>query len=148
MKKYIIFIAAIFITIPLLASPDENTPYVKANGKVLFGVKVKIGIANYTITTNTGEKIKIPCRDIEGYMTNKERYDQMPVDLSSNSEKIMMKFISFRNGLSLYFLQCPKNPDPKLCDCFRVYKDGKLYLKMNEQNGHTVLPFFGLRCPE
>jgi hypothetical protein len=148
MKKVIILVAAILVTFQLQASTNENVSYVKANGKVYFCNKVKLGLTNVTISTSTGEKIRIPNNKVEGYMTDNASYAMMPTGTNPNSKKVMMKFIAVRQGLSLYKIATPANQDATDCDCFRVYDQGKLYLNIDERNAPEVFSYFGIKICE
>lgn len=143
MKNLIIVIIAAFIILPVLASADENSKYIIANGKVYYGNIIKAGLSNMTITTTNGEKVIIPNREVLEFSTGKEVYSLLPVDNYSDCEKVMMKFIARKQGLSLYEIH------NKTCqyvhDCYRVFKNGKFYLKVSESNAKEILPYFGLR---
>jgi hypothetical protein len=69
----------------------------------------------------------------------------MPL-VGENNENLgyaMMEYVTSRSGLRLYRYCCKDQKTTQYA--YFVYKDGKLHLRINKENGLSTLPFFGIK---
>ena len=146
MKKSFAIIAFVLLCFGINAmAGGESISYVKANGKVYFGTDLKTGLLFTKIISGEGTAIKIPNRDVDAYMHDSRLYERLPV-VCENNEVLcegMMEYITTRSDLKLYrYLHCELNG---IRYGYFVFKDGKLYLRIDEANAESTLPFFGIK---
>ncbi len=155
MKNVIVITALCLLTARLYAAEKENVSYVKANGKTYFGIEVRTGIFKTRVIASDGQKVKVQNTEIQSVMHDGRLFELMPV-VSRNNKVIrmaMMEYITSKDGLRLYrynyYNNCSRlekgiitNTDPD--DVFYVFRDGKFYLRIDESNAESALPFFGL----
>ncbi len=137
------------------AIEKENLNYIKANGKVYFGYKVKSGLFNTRILNSEGKTIKVKNRNVEAVVTKGKMYELLPVILHDKKVECMamMEYVTAKDGLRLYKYTCYN----EYCDLsqgiiskaqpktiYFVYKDGQYHLRVDANNAASVLPFFGI----
>ncbi len=155
MKRIMIITLLCMLTAGLYAAGKENNSYVKANGKTYFGTEIRMGIVNTTIITSDGEKIKLQNTDIQTVMHNGRLFERLPVVCKKKhiTCMAMMEYITSKDGLRLYRYNCfNKRCDPVNGvivntypeDVYYVFKDGNFYLRIDETNAVSALPFFGI----
>jgi hypothetical protein len=147
MKKSILFIALLLICFGLksiAANPDVC--YVKTSDKVYFGQDVKIGMIHTKIISDDGTVRKIKNNDVLAYMHENKLYELLPVICEKGDTicKALMEQLSSRGDFKLYKYKCQESGYEQ-CAYF-VFKDGNLYLKINQLNADSILPFFGLKA--
>jgi len=146
MKNLIAMLSFILISIGVNAMIGEKSiSYVKTGNSVYFGTDLKMGLFNYKVVEVDGSVKKIPNRDVVAYNHNSRLFEFLPVVNKSNAVAgyAMMEYVTQKSGLNLYKL-CYLD-EKKSSYEFYVYKNGEFYLKINQQNAKTVLPFFGIR---
>ena len=124
---------------------SKDISYLKTKDTVYFGQDLKIGLFSSKIISSDGSFTKIPNRDITGYLHDSKLFEYLPVINESNNIHCysMMQYITQRSGLNLYRYNCYDGNDIK--SCYFVFKDGKFYLRIDQRNALTVLPFFGIK---
>ena len=146
MKKLIVIISFLLLAngINAITSGDDIS-YVKTGNTVYFGQDLKIGLFNSKIISSEGTVTRISNRDVVAYMHNSHLYEYLPVMSESNDILFytMMEYITTRSGLRLYRYNCYDAKDTR-CYYF-VFKDGKFYLRVDQKNALTILPFFGIK---
>ena len=145
MKKSIVIIALLLLSIGVKAITDGNDlSYIKTGNNVYFGQDLKIGLFTSKIISSDGTVTKISNRDVVAYMHDSRLFEYLPVISESNDILCyaMMEYITTRSGLRLYRYSCFDEKDTK-CYYF-VFKDGKYYLRIDQRNALTTLPFFGI----
>jgi hypothetical protein len=139
----------------IVKAGNETSSYVSAGGETYFGQKVKTGLFAMSLTMNDGTVLRIPLKKVDSYSGNGRLFERMPVRCNGVETNCtaMMEYITSRNGFRLYkHCECGEQGD--LWDNtykkahmqfeFYVYKDGKFYLPVNQENATSVLPFFGI----
>ena len=155
MKKIWIALLACIFTTCLFAGGYENPSYIKADGKVYFGSKIRTGLFKTRIIRDDGTSIKVANGKIEAMLNKGRLYELLPVVCKENKVicHALMQFVAAKNGLRLYRYDCYSEH----CDLangivdkahpqsiFYVFKDGKFHLLLDCDNAATVLPFFGI----
>ncbi|MEI6575199.1 MAG: hypothetical protein WCO63_03380 [Bacteroidota bacterium] len=154
MKTIILLTAILSISLGLSAAKNNPPNYVTANGQTYFGEKIKMGIS-YTRIINSGEDaIKIENASVDSYMRDGHLFERLPMVCEENAQdKVFMEYLTTRGGLRLYkYAHYDENCNlsdgnftkATAKNCFFVYKDGKFYLKIDEKNAQSCLPFFGI----
>jgi hypothetical protein len=145
MKKLIVIIALILFCTGIQAMAGGKTvSYVKAGGKVYFGKNIKVGLFNTKVIDAEGTITKVPNRSVEAYMHNSKLYEYLPVICEDNDTTCfaMMEYITGRSGLKLYRYNCYTEKETRYE--YFVFKDNKFYLRIDQSNAVSVLPFFGV----
>jgi len=144
MKKVMLLVLSIMMLYGLNAVAGESISYVKTDGNIYFGQKVKVGISKTRIIASDGTVVKIPNHKVEAYMQDSHLFELMPVSYNSAASVKMdlLEKITLKDGLALY-RSATINDDLSGFDYY-VYKDGKLYLKCSKLSTESVLQFFGI----
>ena len=135
---------------------SENANYVKSGDKIYFCQKVKAGVFCANIVLEDGITMKIPFRKVDAYSCNGRLFERLPVVCEGAPANCtaLMEYITSRNGLRLYkyckIVECGDLVNntyekPHLESVFFVFQDGEFYLKVDQKNAPTVLPFFGIK---
>jgi len=155
MKTTILLALCLVLTAGLYAGPTNSISYVTANGQTYFGDKVRSGLFHTRILSPGQETVKIDNDDITAYMQDGRLFERLPLlaDNTNTKDEVFMEYVTTRSGLRLYkyssFDENTNLPEGIVCKasakyCFFVFKDGKYYLKVDEKNAETTLPFFGI----
>jgi hypothetical protein len=144
MKKVMFLVLSMMVLYGLNAVAGESIGYVKTEGNIYFGQKVKIGISKTRIIASDGTVVKIPNHKVEAYMQDSHLFELMPVSYNSDASVKMdlLEKVTLKDGLALYRSTATKAGDAEFV--YYVYQEGKLYLKCNELNTETVLQYFGI----
>jgi hypothetical protein len=147
MKRSILITALILICFGIKAiAAGPDVCYVKTADKVYFGQDVKKGVIHTKIISADGTVAKVETRDIKSYMHDGKRYDLKAL-ICPNGDTLCYNFLEYvttRSGLTLYRFECCENMRDHVLVYF-VYKDEKLYVRVNQYNAESVLPFFGIK---
>jgi hypothetical protein len=156
MKKINVLLVLLFIVFGSQAKSPVTKNYVISNGETYFCEKVIPGPANTRIYNAAGEVIKIPCQLIESFKQDDEVFVKLPVISKSNDTigLAFMQYISSRAGMQLfrYCSRClqydplegviaPVNPVFR----YYVFKGGKFFDLLDEDNLESYLSFFNVR---
>ncbi len=153
MKKLVVLLALVSFAFVIQSSGKLN--YVTIGDKTYFSNAVKVGINNVRIGTEDGMTVKAPLNKVNSYMVDGKLFERLPIVCIDGNVKCteLLELVAFRNGLRLY-KYCPENNSKNLGCCFYdesnlramfyIYKEGKLYLRVNKENAETVFPFFGV----
>ena len=156
MKKIMIAIVLLFISLSLLAKSKENLNYVRVDGKTYFGSEIRTGIFKTKLVTTEGQKEKFANQKIETMMNKGHLYEKLPVICKNKAiaSMAMMEYIAGRDGFRLYRYNC-YNPqsgiEQSIVDkdhpesVYYVFEDGKFHLSVNESNAEITLSFFGIK---
>lgn len=145
MKTTIAIITFILIGFGVKAMPgDKSISYVIAGDKVYFGENLKVGMFNTKIIATDGTVIKIPNRDVKSYMHDSKLFESLPAIGENRKPKghKMMQYITARSGLKLYRSNCVDSKGS--WNEYLVFKDGRYYLRIDQENATSTLPFFGI----
>lgn len=153
MKKLVVLFALVTFAFVIQSSGKLN--YVTIGDKTYFSNAVKVGINNVRIGTEDGMTVKAPLNKVDSYMVDGKLFERLPLICYDGKVKgtELLELIAFRNGLRLYKyypgktgkdLGCCFYDESNLKAMFYIYKEGKLYLRVNEDNAQTVFPFFGI----
>jgi hypothetical protein len=153
MKKSVVLITLAFFAFILNASAGVN--YVTVGKKTWFSDDVRIGMNNIKIATEAGMVVKTPMKNVDAYMVDGKLCERLPVICKDGSEKCtaLMELVAFRNGLGLYKysvnkgserIGCTLYDEAKHSAVYYVYRNGKLHLRVDNNNANTVFPFFGV----
>ena len=154
MKKIVVLLAIISFAAVTQVAGRMN--YVTVGEKTYFSDDVKIGLTHVRILTENGMTLKTPLKNVDSYMIDGKLYDRLPLVCRDGSVKCtaLLELVAFRNGLRLYKyysgrmnknLGCCFIDESGIKAMFFVYKDGELYLRVDEKNVETVFPFFNLK---
>lgn len=155
MKTFLI--ALFMMVLALAASAGETVNYVTVKGKTYFCKELKSGMFRLGIVLNDGTTLKVPFNKVDAYMCKGHLYERLPL-MCPNAKPgctALLEFVTARNGLRLYkyckYGECcdPANNSYKKAEAqylYTVFKDGKFYLRVDQENAPTVLPFFGIEA--
>lgn len=157
MKKLIAVLVFFSLGFVNVAWGDMN--YVSIDGKTYFSDEVKIGSSNLRITTDEGLTLKAPLKKVDAYMVNGRLFERLPLICTKGKTKgtALMEFVSQRNDLRLYKyctlcenseLGCRFYDKSNLESVYFIYRNGELYLRIDQKNAATVLPFFHVTYKE
>jgi hypothetical protein len=146
MKKFLFILVLMLISfsVRVLAVKPEVC-YVKTANMVYFGNDVKMGLFNTKIISCDGCVTKVKTSEITSYMHDGKLYDLLPLICPTGDTlcHAFLEYMTSRNGLKLYRFHCCENCIVKWV--YFVYKDGNLYLRINQYNAESILPFFGIK---
>jgi len=154
MKKFGVALMMMVFALAAKAG-SESVSYVKAGGKTYFCRDLKQGLFRAGLLMDDGTILKVPFTKIDAYQCKGHLYERLPLmcDNSKPGCTALMEFITTRNGLRLYkYCQYGECCDParnvynkaQPQFLYTVFKDGRFYLKIDQQNAASVLPFFGI----
>jgi hypothetical protein len=146
MKNSIAFFALILLSSGLFAmAGNKSVSYVKTGNEIIFGQDLKIGMFNYKVIVSDGVVKKIPVRDVVAYSHNSQIFEYLPVMCESNRVvcHAMMELVSVKSGLNLYRYTCYLGETPRYE--YFIFKNGDFYLRIDQKNARTTLPFFGIK---
>jgi len=147
MKRSIMIMALMLICFGIKAiAAGPDVCYVKTADKVYFGKDVKKGVLHTKIIAADGTITKLETHDIKSYMHDGKRYDLLAL-ICPNGDTLCYNFLEYvttRSGLKLYRYECCENQRDHVLVYF-VYKDDKLYLRVNQMNAESIFPFFGIK---
>ena len=150
MKK--LFVMFLLVSFAYAVQAEKDLNYVKVQGKHYFSNEMKIGLSNVKFTTDDGLTLKASLKKVDALMVDGKLMERLPVYCTDGKYKgtALMEFVSQRNGLRLYKYHPTENP-PQTC-CFSdgseqvcvffIYKDGNVYLHVDNKNADTVFSFF------
>jgi hypothetical protein len=151
MKKLIFLF--IIVSFAWVAKAAGELDFVCVDGVTYFSEDIKIGITNARITTENGMTFKTPLNKVDAYRVNGKLFERLPLICVDGKNKgtALMELITQHNGLRLYKYHGTNNETPDNCrfsdqsnnECvYFVFKDGQLYLHVNQANAPTVFPYF------
>jgi len=153
MKKSIVIIAVMLISfgIKAMAGNDDDC-YLKTADKLYFGKDIKVGLTHTKIIYPDGTLTEVLNRDITAYRHHNKVYMMMPVICDKNDTLClaMMEHISSKKGFSVYCYRCCDkdfyfyDPGNVYKNIFFVYKDGKFYKRI-EEDQTEALKSFGIK---
>jgi hypothetical protein len=154
MKKLMI-ISVLVLSAFAVKAAGENISYVTIDGKTHFCQVLKTGLFRTTLIKD-GLVMKVPFRKVDAYMKDGHLYERLPVICEDGRVRgtALMEYITQRNGLRLYKLcRYTETCDPEKHVfgkaeaeyTYFVFRDGKFYLRVDEKNALTALPFFGVK---
>jgi len=151
MKKLVFLFVLVFFT--WVAKAAGELDFVSISGVTYFSEDVRIGALNARVATENGVVIKVPLSKVDAYRINGKLFERMPLICFDGKNKgtALMELITQRNGLRLYKYHPENEEVPLNCrftdtssqECvYFVYKEGQLYLHINQLNASTVFPYF------
>ena len=154
MKKLIFLF--LLVSFAWIAKAAGELDFVCVNGVTYFSEDIKIGMSNARIPMEDGLILKAPLSKVDAYRVNGKLYERLPLICVDGRSKgtALMEFITQHNGLRLYKLSTDSSETPDNCrfidktnsTCvYFVYKEGQLYLHVNQANAPTVFPFFHIQ---
>jgi hypothetical protein len=151
MKKLIVL--SVLVLFAWMAKAAGELDFVTISGVTYFSEDVHIGLLNARVTTENGQTIKVPLSKVDAYRIDGKLFERLPLICADGKYKgtALMELITQHNGLRLYKYN-PGNEEPSTnctfldqskekCVYF-VFKDGKLYLHVDQKNASTVFPYF------
>jgi hypothetical protein len=152
MKKMIVLFALVLVAFTGKVGAEMN--YVTVDGKTYFSEDVRVGLSNVRIETEEGLMLKASLKKVDALMVEGKLWERLPVYCCKGKYmgNELLEFVTQRNDLRLYKIQ---SGDCKLgCGFFDnkdrearyfIYKEGKIYLRIDEKNAETVFGFFGVQ---
>jgi len=150
MKKLNLIIALILICfgIKAIAGNDEDC-YVKTADKTYVGKDLKIGLSKTKIFLADGTFTEFKNHDIVAYRHHDKLYMMMPVVCNSTDTlcMAMMEYVTSKPGYTVFLYCCYDNGDQAYLpsgvyrNYFFVYKDGKYYRRINEDQTEALAAF-------
>lgn len=155
MKKLIALMIMVMFTLTLSAG-DESISYVTSGGKTYFCQNVKFGFFCAKVQNRDGETVKIPFSKVDAYCCKGKLFERLPLIIEGveTERTALMEYITSRNGLRLYryskYGECGEFADNTYKPAhlqveYYIFQDGKFYLRLDQKNARTVLPFFGVK---
>ncbi|MEI8048459.1 MAG: hypothetical protein WCI92_13835 [Bacteroidota bacterium] len=154
MKKLSVLLILVMSVLILKAGPEVNG-YVTVDGKTYFCESVKSGLKYMNLTMADKTIMKVPFNKVDAYSCNGRLFERLPVKCkwAPANCTALMEYVTTRGGLRLY-KYCKVQEHGEFYDCsfqsahaeyeFFVFKDGKFYLHVTQENAESVLPFFGI----
>jgi hypothetical protein len=155
MKKLIMMFALVLFAFVVKATDEMN--YVTVDGKTYFSEDVKIGINNVKIGTEDGLTLKAPLKKVDALMVEGKLWERLPVYCCKGKYMgtELLEFVTQRNDLRMYKyhsdnckLGCGFIDDSNRETRYFLYKNGKIYLRVDQKNAETVFAFFGVEYKE
>lgn len=159
MKTMMLVILICLVAAGSQARDRENLSYIKVNGKVVFGYKVKSGVFMTSIKNSKGESFKVSNRKVDAMILNGKLYERLPVICEGRKVTChaLMEFITEKDGLRLYrhtgygeyydlANAVIEKAHPE--NTYFIFRDGIYHLKVDATNAESVLPFFGINVSE
>jgi hypothetical protein len=144
MKKSLAIITLIFLCFGMeVMAGGYVTSYVKTKDQVYFGQDVRLGLFNYRVVSNDGTVTKVRNSEVMAYTKDSNLYENLPVFFEDKASWQMLQFVTVKQGLSLYSINCYREKCTK--SEYFVFKNGEFYLAVDQRNAKTVLPFFGIK---
>lgn len=151
MKKLVVL--SVLVLFAWMAKAAVELDFVCINGVTYFSEDVHIGAINAKVTTENGETIKFPLSKVDAYRVDGKLFERLPLICIDGKNKgtVLMELITQHNGLRLYKYHPGNEETPQNCrfmdqskeQCvYFVFKDGKLYLHVDQKNASTVFPYF------
>jgi len=87
-----------------LNAQSDGLKYAVANGDTLVFAKLIVGSFHIRGNLNSGEKVKIPLRDVDSYSTNGRIMKRLPVYINNQrtSRNGMMELVECTKGIRIY----------------------------------------------
>jgi hypothetical protein len=144
------------MTVLMLKAGGEATSYVTVNGKTYFCQTVRTGLLHMNLKMTDGTIMKVPFNKVDSYLCKGRLFERLPVKCKGAPANCtaLMEYITQRNGFRLYkYCKVQENGDIYNCTYqnahkeveYFVFKNGKFYLHVNQDNVESVLPFFGIK---
>ena len=146
MKRVIVISTLILICFGIRAiAVNPDVCYVKTADKVYFGQDVIVRPLHTKIISSDGTIQKIPTRDVKAYMTDNKLYELLPLICEKGDTLCynFMEYLGTRSGLKLYRYKCCIDCNVQFA--YFVFNGDKLYLRVNQMNAESILPFFGVK---
>lgn len=146
MKKLAVLITMVFICLVMKAQQNKDVCYVNTVDKVYFGQDVKVGLNHTRIISDDGTVAKIDNHDVKSYSHEGRFYELLPVvcEFGDTTCFALMQYVSSNSGMKLYRYNCPDPQKP--CFNYFVFKNGKFYSRMDENNASETLKLFGIKA--
>ena len=128
---------------------NEDDCYVKTGNKVYFGKDLKFGLVHTKVILNDGSFAEFDNHDITAYKHHDKIYMLMPV-ICDNNDTIclaMMEYITTKAGCTVFHYCCSNQVNLSLVpgdgykSFFFIYKDGKFYKRINEDQTQALKTF-------
>jgi hypothetical protein len=152
MKKLIVLFVLVLVAFSGKVGAEMN--YVTVDGKTYFSEDVKVGFSNVKIGTEDGLTVKAPLKKVDALMVEGKLWERLPVYCCKGKYMgtELLEFVTQRNDLRLYKyhsddckLGCGFIDDTDRETRYFLYKDGKIYLRVDQRNAETVFDFFGVQ---
>ena len=145
MKKSLVLAALFLVGIYAnVVAGSKPACYVKTTEEVYFGQKLKIGLLNTKIISEDGKIVKVSNTKVLSYTNGSRLFDLLP--LADNNpetpELVLMEYIASRSGLKLYCYE--NNSDRTTVKEYFVFNEGKLHIRIDQNNAANILSFFGI----
>ena len=132
---------------------NEDDCYIKAGDKFYIGKDIKMGLTHTKIFYSDGTYTEVDNRDITAYRHHGKVYMKMPVICDKNDTLClaMMEYITAKKGYCIFRYCCSDkdfyfyDPGNVYKNIFFVYKDGKFYKRIEEDQAQTELAAFGIK---
>jgi hypothetical protein len=156
MKNLFVLLSIMLVNSVCQAIRPPINDIVVSDGKTYFCDKVIMGPASAKIYYAAGEILKIPSKSVESFIKNGQVFIKLPVITKANDTIGMafMQYINSRSGLQLfrYCSNCLKY-DPvegviapvNTVYRYYIFKGGKFFMLLDENDSATFLAFFGVR---
>jgi hypothetical protein len=157
MKKLIVFF--FLVTVTLISYAGDKLDYVIIGDQTYFSEDVRVGTAAVKISTDNGMTLKAPLKDVNAYFVDGKYCQRLPIICKNGETKCtaLLELVSMRNGLQLFKYR-PGHENENLGCCFFdseneesmyfIYKNEKLYLRVDKENAETVFNFFRIDFKE
>ena len=153
--KSILIAVMLLVSCLVIKAGNESINYVKAGGKTYFCQELRQGLFKAGVVMDDGSVLRIPFNKIEAYSCKGHLFERLPV-MCENAKPgctALMEYVTSRSGLRLYkYCQYGECCDPasnkygkvQARYLYTVFKDGEFYLRVDQKNAASVLPFFGI----
>jgi hypothetical protein len=157
--KSILIALMLMVSFMVVKAGDETINYVKTGDNIWFCQELRQGLFKAGVVMDDGNVLRIPFSKIEAFTCKGHLYERLPV-MCENAKPgctALMEYLTSRNGLRLYkYCQYGEFCDPAGNNyskaharyLFSVFKDGEFYMKVDQRNAASVLPFFGIEVIE
>jgi len=150
MKKSIVIIAVMLFCFGIKATAgNDDDCYLKAGDKLYSGSDIKVGFTHTKIFYSDGTYTEVDNHDMTAYRHHGKVYMMMPV-ICNKSDTLcmaMMEYITKKSGCLVFRYCCPDkdfylyDPGNVYRNIFFVYKDGKFYQRIDEEQTEALKSF-------
>ena len=159
MKKILLTLTVVIMSLATYASGLANNYYVKNSGETMNFKRIRFVTGNIVVTLNSGEKATIPMDQVKAFNLNGKYFERLPVYTNDQKtdKEVFMEFVATRAGLKLYKYKSDIsdvngkvgfNVNGYKADTYVVFKGDQYWVSVTDKNYPTLFEFFGVNFRE
>lgn len=148
MKRLVLIIAVLSISLSLYANTEKLVDYVVTSTGVVYYKNISYGFSdeNYLVCkTDTGEKITYSFDEIVRFRKSGITYDKLPLieNQSITDKMVFMEYLKYKNGLQVYKYSTINAAGEEYSELY-VFSNDRFVVDFTSQNYETLTDFFNL----